>query len=270
MLLRGFHGSPRSFFLVYCSRWSWRPYNSAISSCCWSTIFLVSVRSRSASSNCFIALLSDARRLAISTFCPRIVAFNSSMLFFMVSFSCRMLQISILISTSISLSSVRDGSTGASDDSCCPVIASIEVGSARLACCSFEIGSAVAAILDRLGVPVSSSHEPLAPRLCFLLFTMSWFLMMVIVHLNQRLEKFEFLEKNWGHGQRSSRNVPPHTESAHALLTRFSTLWFFYFVNLKPKMNASHSQFAFIFNLENYFPSCSAGPISLHHSFTSR
>ena len=105
-----------------------------------------------------------------------------------------MLQISILISTSISLSSVRDGSTGASDDSCCPVIAYIAVGSARLACCSFEIGSAVAAILDRLGV--SSSHEPLAPRLCFLLFTMSWFLMMVIVYLNQRLENFEFLEKN--------------------------------------------------------------------------
>ena len=164
-------------------------YNSAISSCCWSTIFLVSARSCLASSNCFIALLSDAQRFAISTFRPRMVAFNSSKLLFVPqSFSRRMLQISITISTNISLSSVKDGSTGASDDSSCQGIASIRVGSTRLPCCSFEIGSAVAAILDHLGVPVPSSHEPLAPRFCFLLFTMSWFLMVVIYYLNQRLE----------------------------------------------------------------------------------
>ena len=103
-----------------------------------------------------------------------------------------MLQISILISTSISLSSVRDGSTGASDDSCCPVIASIE----GLLAVHLKLVLRLPPYWDRLGVPVSSSHEPLAPRLCFLLFTVSWFLMMVIVYLNQRLENFEFLEKN--------------------------------------------------------------------------
>ena len=61
---------------------------------------------------------------------------------------------------------------GAIDDSFCPGISSIRVGPARLAS-SLEIGSAVAAILGRLGVPVSSSQEPLAPRLFFLLFPIS-------------------------------------------------------------------------------------------------
>ena len=42
-----------------------------ISSCCSSTIFLVSAKSLSALTDCFIALLNVAWRLAISTFCPR-------------------------------------------------------------------------------------------------------------------------------------------------------------------------------------------------------
>ena len=70
-----------------------------------------------------------------------------------------------------------------------------EVGSPRHACCSFEIGFAVAAIPDPISVPVSYLYEPLAPRLCFLLFTMNCFLMVVLNYLNQRLENYEFLEK---------------------------------------------------------------------------
>ena len=109
-------------------------------------------------------------RFAISTFCLQIVAFNSSLLFFMASFSRRRLQISILISTSISQSSVRDGSTDANDDSLCPP---------KLVCFSFDTGSTVA-MLNRLGVPISSSLEPWAPRMCSLLFIMCWLLVVVI------------------------------------------------------------------------------------------
>ena len=133
----------------------------------------------SESAACFIALLSVAWRLAISSSNSRFQLIH--VCFHQFSFSRRRLQTSILISTNISLSSARDGSTGADDDSSvCPGIASVGDGSKMLIVwCSSDI-TCIVAILDLFGVPVSSSVDPRAPRLCFLPFTMCWLPAVVI------------------------------------------------------------------------------------------